>query len=42
MLLAAVYWFSRVTMPAKIGDETEVPPKIEQLPVPAKHPLSMS
>src|ERR1700733_5650491 len=40
--LAAAYWLSRVMMPAKIGVETDVPPKIEQGAVPAKQALSMS
>lgn len=40
--LAARYWLSKVTMPAKTGVDTEVPPKMEHGSVPAKQALSMS
>jgi hypothetical protein len=36
------YWLRSVTIPAKTGLDTEVPPKIEQAFVPAKQAPSMS
>jgi hypothetical protein len=35
------YWLRSVTIPAKTGEDTDVPPNIEQGAVPARHALSM-
>jgi hypothetical protein len=35
------YWLSRVTMPAKTGLDTDVPPKMEQGPVPFTQAVSI-